>query len=138
MNPEIRIREEIAADIPAISELTIAAFKTLEISDQTEQFVIEALRAAKGLTLSPVAERDGRLVGPYCPLPCHHFGRHAQLVWAWPCFRAAGVPTQRHRPDPYPGRTIPVKKPEGTGMLSGGASGLLPQIRIPAHSGTGA
>jgi putative acetyltransferase len=43
--------------------VTIAAFKSLEISNHTEQFIIEALRAAKALTLSLVAEVDGRVVG---------------------------------------------------------------------------
>jgi putative acetyltransferase len=35
----------------------------LEISSHTEQFIIEALRAAKALTLSLVAEADGRVIG---------------------------------------------------------------------------
>jgi putative acetyltransferase len=43
--------------------VTSAAFKTLEISHHTEQFIIEALRAAKALTVSLVAESDGRVIG---------------------------------------------------------------------------
>ena len=43
--------------------MTIEAFKTLEISNQTEHFIIEALRAAKALTVSLVAEVDGCVVG---------------------------------------------------------------------------
>jgi putative acetyltransferase len=43
--------------------VTIAAFKTLEISQHTEQFIIEALREAKALTISLVAEVNGRVVG---------------------------------------------------------------------------
>lgn len=43
--------------------MTIAAFRTLEISNKTEQYIIEALRAAKALTVSLVAEADGRVVG---------------------------------------------------------------------------
>jgi putative acetyltransferase len=35
----------------------------LEISNHTEQFIIEALRAAKALTVSLVAEVDGRVTG---------------------------------------------------------------------------
>ena len=57
------IRPETSGDIDAISEVTRAAFETLEISNQTESFIIEALRAAKALTLSLVAELDGRVVG---------------------------------------------------------------------------
>jgi putative acetyltransferase len=63
MNPEFTIRNETNEDISTIAEVTIAAFKTLEISNHTEQFIIEALRAAKVLTVSLVAEVDGRVVG---------------------------------------------------------------------------
>ncbi len=63
MNQEIAIRNETHNDIGAITEVTIAAFKTLEISNHTEQFIIKALRAAKALTISLVAEVDGRVIG---------------------------------------------------------------------------
>lgn len=57
------IRSETSADVSAIAEVTAAAFKTLAISQQTEHFIIAALRAAKALTISLVAEADGRVVG---------------------------------------------------------------------------
>ncbi len=63
MTPEIVIRNETDADVGMIAEVTIAAFKTLEISNHTEQFIVEALRAAKVLTVSLVAEVDGRVIG---------------------------------------------------------------------------
>jgi putative acetyltransferase len=63
MNTRIVIRNETDADADMISEVTIAAFKTLEISNHTEQFIIEALRAAKALTVSLVAEMDCRVIG---------------------------------------------------------------------------
>jgi len=63
MNLKIAIRSETDADVGAISEVTVAAFKTLEISNHTEQFIIEALRAAKALAVSLVAEVDGRVIG---------------------------------------------------------------------------
>ena len=63
MKLEIVIRTETSADIDAITEVTSAAFETLEISNHTEQFIIEALRAAKALTVSLIAELDGRVVG---------------------------------------------------------------------------
>jgi putative acetyltransferase len=43
--------------------VTVAAFNTLEISSHTEQFIIEALRASHALTVSLVAETDGRVIG---------------------------------------------------------------------------
>lgn len=60
---KILIRDETKDDAAVISEVTAAAFETLAISDHTEQFIIEALRMAKALTLSLVAEVDGRIVG---------------------------------------------------------------------------
>ena len=63
MKPQIVIRDETEADAAAITEVTVAAFKTLEVSNQTEQFIIAALRAAGALTVSLVAESDGRVVG---------------------------------------------------------------------------
>jgi putative acetyltransferase len=63
MNTKIVIRSETHDDVRAITEVTIAAFQTLEISNHTEQFIIEALRAAKALKVSMVAEMDGRVIG---------------------------------------------------------------------------
>ena len=63
MNPKIIIRNEIDADVDAITEVTVAAFRTLEISSHTEQFIVEALRANNALTLSLIAEADGHVVG---------------------------------------------------------------------------
>lgn len=57
------IRNETAADAPAISAVTTGAFKTLAVSQQTEVFVIEALRAERALTVSLVAEVDDVVVG---------------------------------------------------------------------------
>lgn len=63
MNPQIAIRSETDADANAIAAVTEAAFASLAISRHTEQFVIAALRAARALTISLVAEVDGRVVG---------------------------------------------------------------------------
>jgi putative acetyltransferase len=57
------IRKETASDIDTITEVTIAAFKTLPISNHTEQFIINVLRAANALSISLVADIDGRVVG---------------------------------------------------------------------------
>jgi putative acetyltransferase len=61
--PEILIRDETKHDAGVIAEVTVAAFASLEISQHTEQFIIEALRAAAALTLSLVAEVGGRVAG---------------------------------------------------------------------------
>jgi putative acetyltransferase len=57
------IGPEAPCDYAAIAEVTIAAFSTLEISQHTEQFIINALRNANALTISLVAEIDGKIVG---------------------------------------------------------------------------
>ena len=63
MNPEVAVREETDADANVICEVTASAFESLEISSHTEQFIISQLRAAKALSVSLVAELEGRVVG---------------------------------------------------------------------------
>jgi len=63
MTSAIQVRSETGDDVGTIAEVTVAAFQTLEISNQTEQFIIEALRSAQALTVSLVAQVDGRVVG---------------------------------------------------------------------------
>ena len=64
------IRSETAADIEAITDVTVAAFEDHPISQQTEHFIVIALREAGALSLSLVAEMNGRVVGhiAYSPL----------------------------------------------------------------------
>jgi putative acetyltransferase len=57
------IRNETPSDYDAITRVTAEAFLTLAISGHTEQFIIQALRAAGALTISLVAEIDGQVVG---------------------------------------------------------------------------
>lgn len=63
MNTKIVVRSETEADASAINEVTVAAFKTLEISNHTEQFIVLALRTAGALAVSLVAEMDGGVIG---------------------------------------------------------------------------
>jgi len=60
---KISIRNETAADVHAIAEITRAAFGNHPHSRQTEVFIIDALRAANALALSLVAEADRQVVG---------------------------------------------------------------------------
>lgn len=57
------IRKERDTDIEAITEITKAAFKDLQVSNQTEHFIIMALRYAGALTISLVAEVEGKPIG---------------------------------------------------------------------------
>ncbi|MEJ2541309.1 MAG: N-acetyltransferase [Gemmatimonadota bacterium] len=61
--PKLIIRDETSDDIDAITDITISAFENMEISQQTEYFIISALRKAAALSLSIVAESDGLVVG---------------------------------------------------------------------------
>ena len=63
MTLKFTIRNERPGDIASIAYVTEEAFKTLEISNHTEQFIINALRAAGALTISLVAEMDGNVIG---------------------------------------------------------------------------
>jgi putative acetyltransferase len=57
------IRNETESDIELISMITKAAFENHTYSRHTEQFIINALRAANALTISLVAEVGGKVVG---------------------------------------------------------------------------
>ncbi|KYQ84081.1 GCN5 family acetyltransferase [Acinetobacter sp. NRRL B-65365] len=59
----ISIRNEQPSDIPNIFELTQAAFKDIEYSSHTEQFIVNALRDSQQLTVSLVAEYEGQIIG---------------------------------------------------------------------------
>ena len=57
------IRDETKHDIPAIGRLVTEALRMLAQSTGTEAGIVEALRAADALTLSLVAEEEGRVTG---------------------------------------------------------------------------
>jgi len=59
----IIIRSENQSDVGAITDITKAAFKNHPYSNNTEQFIINALRAADALTVSLVADLEGKIVG---------------------------------------------------------------------------
>jgi putative acetyltransferase len=63
MNLRFSIRNERPADIASIAKVTEEAFRTLEISNHTEQFIINSLRATGALTISLIAEMDGNVIG---------------------------------------------------------------------------
>ncbi len=57
------VRNETESDVTSISDITRAAFENHPFSNQTEQFIIIALRAANALTISLVTEIEGKVVG---------------------------------------------------------------------------
>jgi len=59
----IQIREERPEDGEIIHVLTVAAFKDMAYSSQTEAKIVDGLRSAGALTLSLVAVQDEAIVG---------------------------------------------------------------------------
>ncbi|HUG58520.1 MAG TPA: N-acetyltransferase [Candidimonas sp.] len=74
----ISIRPETAADIPIIEALTAAAFLNAQHTSHTEQFIVNALRAADQLTLSLVAEEESKVVGHIAVSPITISNERAQ------------------------------------------------------------
>lgn len=58
-----KVRAEEPADIKAIYDLTVKAFKDVAHTDHTEQFIVDALRKADVLTVSLVAEKMSEIIG---------------------------------------------------------------------------
>ena len=62
--PPLIIRNEKPSDIEDITDVTIAAFTNHPAGDElTEHFIIHALRAARALTISLVAEINDKVIG---------------------------------------------------------------------------
>ena len=59
----MKIRPETPQDKGAIEQITLAAFNGKWYSDQTEHLVINRLREAGAMSVSLVAEMDGKVVG---------------------------------------------------------------------------
>lgn len=59
----ITIRSESSEDIIAISDLITAAFKDDPMSDKREAEIVELMRKDRALTLSLVAEYEGKVIG---------------------------------------------------------------------------
>lgn len=58
----MRIRLEMPGEAAAIDAVTVAAFQNAPHTSHTEQFIVEALRAAGALSVSLVAEAEGAVV----------------------------------------------------------------------------
>ena len=59
----VNLCPETPADHDAIRDILIAAFADHPFSHQTEHLIVEGLRADNALTLSLVAELDGKVIG---------------------------------------------------------------------------
>ncbi len=66
---KIEIRKETAADVSAIEAVTISAFRNAAHTSRTEQHIVSALRKAGKLTVSLVADAEGKLIGHVAASP---------------------------------------------------------------------
>jgi putative acetyltransferase len=60
---KIEIRKETAADVAEIEAVTISAFLNAPHTSNTEQFIVSALRKAGKLSVSLVADAEGKVIG---------------------------------------------------------------------------
>jgi len=60
---KIEIRKETTADVPRIEAVTISAFLNAPHTSHTEQYIVSALRNAGKLTVSLVADANGKVIG---------------------------------------------------------------------------
>ncbi len=93
------IRPETSNDYQAIREINIAAFADHPYSHQTEHLIVEALRAAGALTISLIAEVEGKVVGHIAFSPVTINGAHQQWfalgpVAVLPARQRQGIGTQ--------------------------------------------
>lgn len=137
MNPALVIRNETHEDVCAISWVTIAAFKALEIGNNTEQFIIVALRAANALTVSLVAEMDGQVIRHIAFSPAtisdgtpNWYGLGSVSVL--PEYQRKGIDSPDER------RAVLPERYECSRLLSRGTPGLLHEIQVQKPTGAGA
>ena len=83
------IRREVESDAEMIIEVTKSAFENHPYSNQTEHFIVNALRAANALTISLVAEVGGRVVGhiAFSPVAVSDGGQDWYGVGPYRCCR---------------------------------------------------
>jgi len=124
----VLIRDEKDTDYKVISDVTKSAFKTMEIINHTEQFIIEALRSAKALTVSLVAEVGGLVVGhiAFSPVTIGDGG----LVRDRSGFSTPRLSASGNWKGTYTRRLVTLEIPPGERLLLGRASTILPTIRI--------
>ncbi len=78
------IRNEVPSDEAAIESVIAAAFHDMPYSQQTETFIMAALRRAGALSVSLVAEEAGHLLGQAAFSPVEIDGRPSDWYGAGP------------------------------------------------------
>ncbi len=89
----MHIRDEMPSDQAAIEAVIAAAFRDMPYSQQTETFIMAALRRAGALTVSLVAEEDGHICGQAAFSPVEIDGAPSDWYGAGPI---AVTPERQH------------------------------------------
>ncbi|RDV26782.1 N-acetyltransferase [Alteromonas aestuariivivens] len=90
----LTIRPEHPDDLPVIREVIKSAFKSADHSDHTEHLIVDLLRQEKALSVSRVAELDGRIVGYISASPVTVNGATVNWYGIGP---VAVVPSEQHK-----------------------------------------
>ena len=80
----MHIRDEMPSDEAAIEAVIAAAFRDMPYSQQTETFIMAALRRAGALAVSLVAEEDGHIFGQAAFSPVEIDGKPSDWYGAGP------------------------------------------------------
>lgn len=98
---EVTIRDELATDVDAIRQLTIAAFSSSELGYHGEADLVDRLRESPATFISFVAEVDDAIVGHILFTPVAINGQSAQVhglglapMSVAPEFQRRGIGTQ--------------------------------------------
>jgi len=80
----MHIRDEMPSDEAAIEAVIAAAFRDMPYSQQTETYIMAALRRAGALTVSLVAEDEGQICGQAAFSPVEIAGQPSDWYGAGP------------------------------------------------------
>jgi len=131
----MKIRNEQVEDIDTITRLTTAAFEHAEHSSHTEQFIVNALRRSKQLTVSLVAVENDQVIGHVAISPVRissgatgWFGLGPISVW--PDRQAQGIGSALMK-----AALAELKRLGGIGCVVLGEPGYYGRFGFKAHPG---
>jgi len=114
------IRNENESDIEAIAEVTKTAFATCPYGEHTEQFIINALRAAGALPVSLVAQIDENVVGHVAFSPVTISDGSPDWYGLGPVSVLPPTSEAGHRHRPHPRRALAAEGSRRQRVRSGG------------------
>lgn len=123
-NADVFIREETPADVEAIYQLNVAAFRT-----DAEARLVDSLRRSGGLILSLVAELEGEVVG--------HIGFSPVTITTTPPPTSTSTSISTSAPAPSLEETLGASDRIGVNVGVSAGVGLAPIAVSPTHQRRG-